>query len=95
MKTWFFGPTYSANTGIIKNIDLSLNAPGIGITIADANANNTDSNVSIKITPGQDANGNAVSTSSFYILTGWLMQQVHFLSPKRYLQIRIPAISCM
>ena len=70
MKTWFFGPTYGANTGIIKNIDLSLNAPGIGITIADANANNTDSSVNINITPGQDANGNAVSTSSFLYTYG-------------------------
>ena len=65
MKTWFFGPTYSANTGIIKNIDVNLNVPGLGINPADATQNNTDSMVRINITPGQDANGNAIETSSF------------------------------
>lgn len=64
MKTWFFGPTYSANTGIIKNIDVNLNIPGMGISVSDATANNTDSLVTLNIYPGQDANGVALSTSA-------------------------------
>jgi len=64
MKTWFFGPTYSANTGIIKNIDINSNIPSFGISIGDANANNTDAVVRLNIYPGQDANGVAINTSS-------------------------------
>ena len=64
MKTWFFGPTYSANTGIIKNIDVNLGVPGGGISSFDANPNNTDSVIRLNITPGQDANGNPLSTST-------------------------------
>lgn len=64
MKTWFFGPTYSANSGIIKNIDVNLNIPGAGISAADGTPTNTDSMVTLNITPGQDANGNALSTST-------------------------------
>lgn len=70
MKTWFFGPTYSANTGIIKNIDLNMNVPGVGISSADATATNTDSMVQLNIYPGQDANGNSINTSSFLYTYG-------------------------
>ena len=64
MKTWFFGPTYSANTGIIKNIDVNLATPAGGISIGDATGNNTDSLITLNIYPGQDANGVAIDTSS-------------------------------
>lgn len=64
MKTWFFGPTYSANTGIIKNIDVNLSVPNLGISVNDAYSNNTDSMITLNISPGQDANGNAQSTKT-------------------------------
>lgn len=73
MKGWFFGPTFSANTGIVKNIDANINVPPNGISTANATANNTSPAFTINVTPGQDANGNAINTSSFlytYGITG-------------------------
>lgn len=64
MKTWFFGPTYNANTGIIKNIDVNMGVPSFGLSALDATANNTESLVRLNIYPGQDANGNPISTAN-------------------------------
>ena len=61
MKGWFFGPTRSGDAKIIKEIDVNLAIPGLPITVDTANPTNTDPNINIQITPGQDANGAAVA----------------------------------
>lgn len=62
MKAWLFGPTrVTDGGGIIKEIDLNFKIPGNGMSIGSANSVNTATPVNIQITPGQNANGEAVS----------------------------------
>jgi len=70
MKGWLFGPTSSTTSGIIKDIGVNFGIGAFGVTPSET----------LKIIPGQDANGNPISTpptlytygisaanSSFYI----------------------------
>jgi len=61
MKGWLFGPTKSNGGKIIKEIDLNFYAPPFGQTIAEASPANADPYAEAQITPGQYANGQAVS----------------------------------
>jgi hypothetical protein len=57
LKGYFFGPTISANTGIIKEIDLNMRIPPGNVLMEYANQNNSPSQVSMEIFPAQYANG--------------------------------------
>jgi hypothetical protein len=61
MKGWLFGPTKTTGGKIIKEIDLSLTVPPYGQTLDTVNTLNSDPAVEIQVTPGQYANGDAVS----------------------------------
>ncbi len=60
MKGWLFGPTKSGGK-VIKDMDINLIIPPMGVDTTSANTNNTDPTVNIGITPGQYSNGQAVS----------------------------------
>jgi hypothetical protein len=53
MKGWLFGPTSSTESGIIRDININFNTNDFG--------SNTQPSELLKITPGQTANGEAVS----------------------------------
>jgi hypothetical protein len=67
LKGYFFGPSISANTGIIKEIDLNLRIPPGNVLMEYATPNNSPSNVRIEIFPAQYANGQpAYSNASIF-----------------------------
>lgn len=71
IKGYFFGPTIQDSGSIIKEIDVNLRVPSVGVSLASSN-NTTNSNtgVNIDITPGQYANGNpATYTTSSQLFT--------------------------
>lgn len=61
LKGWMFGPTNNGDGKIIREINLGFGVPGEGQTISTANSTNSSTLVGIDITPGQAANGSAVS----------------------------------
>lgn len=56
MKAWFFGPT-KVGGKIIQEVDINFHIPPIGTTISDAISTSEPSDIVIKVTPGQTANG--------------------------------------
>jgi hypothetical protein len=64
MKAYFFGPTITALSGIIKNIDLNFISVPTATRIEIANSTNTDAIASVNIRPGMYANGQATSQST-------------------------------
>jgi hypothetical protein len=68
LKGYFFGPTISANTGIIKEIDLNMSIPPGNVLMEYANQNNSPSQVNMEIFPAQYANGQpAYSNNALYV----------------------------
>ena len=57
LKGYFFGPTISANTGIIKEINTNISIPPGNILMEYATQNNSPSQVDLDIFPAQYANG--------------------------------------
>jgi hypothetical protein len=57
LKGYFFGPTISANTGIIKQINTNISIPPGNILMEYATQNNSPSQVDLDIFPAQYANG--------------------------------------
>jgi hypothetical protein len=53
MKGWLFGPTSSTDSGIIRDINVNFNTNNFG--------SNTQPSELLRITPGQDSNGNVIS----------------------------------
>ena len=53
MKGWLFGPTSSTESGIIRDININFNTNKFG--------SNTQPSELLRITPGQDSNGNTIS----------------------------------
>lgn len=53
MKGWLFGPTSSTDLGIIRDINVNFNTNKFG--------SNTQPSELLRITPGQDSNGNVIS----------------------------------
>ena len=51
MKGWLFGPTSSTNSGIIRDIGINFGIGEFGVSPSET----------LRITPGQDGNGNAIS----------------------------------
>lgn len=68
LKGYFFGPTISANTGIIKEIDLNMSIPPGNVLMEFANPNTAPSQVNMEIFPAQYANGQpAYSNTSLFV----------------------------
>lgn len=57
IKGYFFGPSLSSNTGIIKEINTNISIPPGNILMEYANPNNSPSTVDLDIYPGQYSNG--------------------------------------
>lgn len=67
LKGYFFGPSFSANTGIIKEIDANISIPPGNVLMEYATNNNSPSSVSLEIFPAQYANGQpAYSNNAVY-----------------------------
>lgn len=70
MKAWFFGPTISLDSGIIKDINLNFRNVSTNLnTFEDANANNSPANIKVRITPGVDLNDLPVNMTNGYKYT--------------------------
>jgi hypothetical protein len=68
LKGYFFGPTISANTGIIKEIDVNISIPPGNVLMEYANQNNSPSQVNMEIFPAQYANGQpAYSNNALFV----------------------------
>jgi hypothetical protein len=57
IKGYFFGPSVSANTGIIKEIDVNIAIPPGNVLMEYATKENSPSQVNMEIFPAQYANG--------------------------------------
>jgi hypothetical protein len=57
LKGYFFGPSISANTGIIKQINTNISIPPGNVLMEYATQNNSISQVDLDIFPAQYANG--------------------------------------
>lgn len=64
LKGYFFGPTISANTGIIKEIDVNISIPPGNVLMEYATQNNSPPSVSMQIFPGQYSNGQPANSNS-------------------------------
>jgi hypothetical protein len=73
MKGYLFGPTISANSSIIRDIDVNLRSVPFYLNSIDATPNTVAPSITIDIKPGQFANGDptsAVNGLFTYGLTG-------------------------
>jgi hypothetical protein len=73
LKGYFFGPTISANTGIIKEINTNISIPPGNILMEYATQNNSPLSVSLDIFPAQYANGQPANSNNAifeYALSG-------------------------
>lgn len=65
MKAFLFGPTKggdgSAGSRAISSVDVNIRVPPSNITVKEASPYNTDPTVSIHVSPGQSANGEALN----------------------------------
>jgi hypothetical protein len=57
LKGYFFGPTISANTGIIKEINTNISIPPGNVLMENATQNSSPAQVNLDIFPAQYANG--------------------------------------
>jgi hypothetical protein len=57
LKGYFFGPSISSNTGIIKEINTNISIPPGNVLMEYATQNNSPSQVNLDIFPAQYANG--------------------------------------
>lgn len=64
LKGYFFGPTISANTGIIKEIDTNISIPPGNVLMEYATQNNSPAQVNLEIFPAQYANGQPANSNS-------------------------------
>lgn len=64
IKGYFFGPSLSSNTGIIKEINTNISIPPGNILMEYANPNNSPSMVDLDIYPGQYANGSPANSNN-------------------------------
>lgn len=64
LKGYFFGPTISANTGIIKEIDVNISIPPGNVLMEYATQNNSPAAVNIQIFPGQYSNGQPANSNN-------------------------------
>lgn len=60
MRAWVYGGVNVANN-IIKNIEVNIRQPGIGISAGGATVGDTEVSDKIEVHPGLDANGDPVS----------------------------------
>ena len=73
LKGYFFGPTISANTAIIKEIDVNISIPPGNVLMEYATQNNSPPSVSLEIFPGQYSNGQPANSNNAvfeYLLNG-------------------------
>jgi hypothetical protein len=70
MKAWFFGPTLTANTGIIKNIQMNFRNVATNLDVfEDANTTNSPTSLQVQISPGVDLNSFPVNMTNGYVYT--------------------------
>jgi len=64
LKGYFFGPSISANTGIIKEIDANISIPPGNVLMEYATQNNSPSGTRLEIFPAQYANGQPANSNN-------------------------------
>lgn len=95
IKGYFFGPTISASTGIIKEIDANISIPPGNVLMEYATQNNSPSQVNMQIFPAQYSNGQpAYSNNAIfeYALTGvtgqFIQTEKAYIDNKNYIYVR-------
>ena len=95
LKGYFFGPSISANTGIIKEIDTNISIPPGNVLMEYATQNNSPPSVSLEIFPAQYSNGQPANSNNAifdYTLTGvageFIQTEKAYLDNQNFIYVR-------